>query len=313
MSFQAPLFLLGLVAIPLALLALRAARRRPARYVIRFPAAGTLAAVAPKHGRVRKHLPPALLMMALAGMAVALARPEATVAVPVERASVMLVTDTSGSMNAVDVSPTRLAAAKQAADRFLENVPEQLQVGLVAFADGPHTVLRPTQDRITVESTLTALQAEGGTATGDALASALQALEPEDGENKPPSVIVLLSDGASQNGQSPSEVAQQARAANVPIYTVALGTSEGVIETPMGQRMAVPPDPEALREVAEISGGRAFTAEDADALDEVYETLGSRIGTKEEKREVSAGFAAFGLLALAGAAFTSLRWRGRLP
>jgi Ca-activated chloride channel family protein len=312
MSFQAPLFLAGLAVIPIALLALLLSRRRPSKYVIRFPAAATLAAVAPKHGRLRTHLPPALLMLALAGMAVALARPEATVAVPVERASVMLVTDTSGSMNAVDVAPSRLAAAKQAASRFLDNVPEQLQVGLVAFADGPHTVLRPTQDRVTVQSTLNGLRAEGGTATGDALASALQALETSD-ENPPPAAIVLLSDGASQNGQDPAEVAQRARAANVPIYTVALGTPDGVVEGNFGQQMRVPPDPEALRQVAERSGGRAFTAEDADALDEVYETLGSRIGTKDEKREVSAGFAAFGLLALAGAAFTSLRWRGRLP
>ena len=312
MSFQAPLFLAGLAVIPLALAALWFARRRPSKYVIRFPAAATLAAVAPSGSRVRKHLPPALLMLALAGMAIALARPEATVAVPEERASVMLVTDTSGSMNAVDVAPNRLTAAKQAADRFLDRVPEQLQIGLVAFADGPHTVLRPTQDRVTVGSTLQALQAEGGTATGDALASALQALEPE-GEDKPPAAIVLLSDGASQNGQDPAEVAQRARAANVPIYTVALGTPDGVVEGNFGQTMPVPPDPEALRQVAEISGGRAFTAEDSGALDEVYETLGSRIGTKAEKREVSAGFAAFGLLALAGAAFTSLRWRGRLP
>jgi len=310
MSFQAPLFLAGLAVVPIAIVALLLSRRRPSKYVIRFPAAATLAAVAPKHGRVRKHLPPALLMLALAGMTVALARPEATVAVPVERASVMLVTDTSGSMNATDVSPNRLTAAKQAGARFLERVPDQLQVGLVAFADSAHTVLRPTQDRTTVAATLDGLQAEGGTATGDALTSALQALET--GKDKPPSAIVLLSDGASKTGQDPAAVAQQARAANVPIYTVALGTADGVIET-MGQTLSVPPDPEALRQVAEISGGRAFTAEDSGALDEVYETLGSRIGTKQEKREVSAGFAAFGLLALAGAAFTSLRWRGRLP
>jgi Ca-activated chloride channel family protein len=310
MSFQAPLFLAGLAVVPIAIVALLLSRRKPSKYVIRFPATATLAAVAPKHGRVRKNLPPALLMLALAGMAIALARPEATVAVPVERASVMLVTDTSGSMNATDVSPNRLTAAKQAGERYLERVPDQLQVGLVAFADSAHTVLRPTQDRTTVASTLDGLQAEGGTATGDALTSALQALET--GKDKPPSAIVLLSDGASKSGQDPAAVAQQARAANVPIYTVALGTAGGVIET-MGQTLSVPPDPEALQQVAEISGGRAFTAEDSGALDEVYETLGSRIGTKQEKREVSAGFAAFGLLALAGAAFTSLRWRGRLP
>ena len=154
MSFQAPLFLLGLVSIPLVLLALWAARRRPARYVVRFPAAATLAAVVGRTGRARRIIPPALLCLALAGLVTALARPEATIAVPVERASVMLVTDTSGSMNATDVAPSRLAAAQAAAHRFLDRVPKSLQTGLVAYADGPHTVLRPTQDREQVEATV---------------------------------------------------------------------------------------------------------------------------------------------------------------
>ncbi len=311
MSFQAPLFLLGLSAIPLALLALRTARQRPAKYVVRFPATATLAAVAGRTGRARRIIPPALLCLALAGLITALARPEATIAVPVEKASVMLVTDTSGSMNATDVAPDRLTAAKAAASRFLDRVPEQLQTGLVAFADGPHTVLRPTQDRAQVHTTLQALHAEGGTATGDALESALTALGTRE-KNSPPAAIVLLSDGASKTGRDPAEVAREAKAAGVPIYTVALGTADGIIQT-QGQVLAVPPDPQALAEVASLSGGRAFAAEDSDALDQVYETLGSRIGTKKEKREVSAGFAAVGLLLLGGAAFTSLRWRGRLP
>jgi Ca-activated chloride channel homolog len=311
LSFQAPLFLLGLLAIPLALAALVHARRRPARYVVRFPATSTLAAVVGRTGRVRRIIPPALLSLSLAGLVLALARPEATVAVPVERASVMLVTDTSGSMNATDVAPTRLAAAQSAAERFLKRVPTSLQTGLVAYADGPHTVLRPTQDRPSVESTLASLTANGGTATGDALESALQALGTR-AQDSPPAAIVLLSDGASQSGRDPAEVAREAKAAGVPIYTVALGTEGGVV-TQGGQILNVAPDPEALAQVASISGGRAFTAEDSDALDEVYETLGSRIGTKQEKREVSAGFAAAGLLLLGGAAFTTLRWRGRLP
>jgi Ca-activated chloride channel family protein len=311
MSFQAPLFLLGLVAIPLALLALFAARCRPARYVVRFPATATLAAVVGTTGRARRIIPPALLCLSLAGLVTALARPEATIAVPVEKASVMLVTDTSGSMNANDVSPTRLAAAQAAATRFLDRVPKSLQTGLVAYADGPHTVLRPTQDRDQVKTTLNALQADGGTATGDALESALSALGKR-GKNSPPAAIVLLSDGASKTGRDPAEVAQEAKAAGVPIYTVALGTADGVVQQG-GQILNVAPDPEALAQVAQISGGRAFTAEDSDALDQVYETLGSRIGTKKEKREISAGFAAAGLLLLGGAAFTSLRWRGRLP
>jgi Ca-activated chloride channel family protein len=99
----------------------------------------------------------------------------------------------------------------------------------------------------------------------------------------------------------------------VPVFTVALGTTDGMVETPDGRVLPVPPDPEALREIARLSGGRAFTAEDANALDSVYEQLGSRIGTRPERREISAGFAAAALLLLAGALGTSLRWRGRLP
>jgi Ca-activated chloride channel homolog len=312
MSFQAPIFLAGLLVVPLALATLALARRRPARYVVRFPATATLAAVMPAQARWRRLVPPALLSLALAGLVLALARPEATVAVPVERASVVLVTDTSGSMEATDVAPSRLSAAKAAAERFLDRVPDALQVGLVGYADGAHTVLRPMQDRTEVRAALDTLLANGGTATGDALASALRTLG-ERGAESPPAAVVLLSDGATTVGRDPLEVARQARTAEVPVYTVALGTAEGTVQTPDGQLLRVPPDTEALRRIAELSGGRAFTAEDADALDAVYEGLGSRIGTREERREISAGFAAAGLLLLAGAVATSLRWRGRLP
>jgi Ca-activated chloride channel family protein len=168
-------------------------------------------------------------------------------------------------------------------------------------------VLRPTQDREQVEAAIQALSADGGTATGDALASALSALK-----GQKPAAIVLLSDGASKTGQDPNTVAQQAKALHIPIYTVALGTPDGVLQI-QGQVLSVPPDPEALQQIASISGGKAFTAEDSDSLDQVYKTLGSRIGTKKEKKEISAGFAAVALLALGGAGFTSLRWRGRLP
>ena len=311
MTFQAPLFLLGLAVVPFALAALALARRRPARYTVRFPALPTLAAVARRGPRWRRLLPPALLCLSLAGLALALARPETTVAVPVEQASVVLVTDTSGSMNATDVEPTRLAAAKTAAERFLDRVPDQLRVGLVAYSDAPHTVLRPTVERDPVRTAVERLTADGGTATGDALDSALSALGTR-GDDAPPAAVVLLSDGATQTGRDPADVAREAKAAGVPVYTVALGTPEGQVEA-NGQILPVPPDPDALRDVAQQSGGAAFAAEDAGALDEVYERLGSQIGTREEKREISAGFAAAGLLLLGGALAGSLRWRGRLP
>jgi Ca-activated chloride channel family protein len=311
MSFQAPIFLLGLAVVPLALAALALARRRPARYVVRFPAVPTLAAVAPRSPRWRRIVPPALLCLALAGLALALARPETTVAVPVERASVMLVTDTSGSMAATDVEPSRLDAAKDAAEGFLDRVPDELRVGLVAFSDAPNTVLRPTAEREPVRAAIDRLQANGGTAAGDALDSALRALGTRD-DDSPPAAIVLLSDGATQTGRDPADVARAAAGAGVPVYTVALGTADGVVES-NGQTLRVPPDPQALEQVAQISGGATFAAEDADALDEVYERLGSQIGTREEKREISAGFAAAGLLLLGGSLAASLRWRGRLP
>ena len=208
----------------------------------------------------------------------------------------MLVTDTSGSMNATDVEPSRLDAAKDAADRFLDNVPDELRVGLVAFSDAPGTVLRPTEEREPVRSAVDGLAAEGGTATGDALDSALRALGTR-AEDAPPAAVVLLSDGATQSGRDPVAVAREAADAGVPVYTVALGTPDGVVEA-NGQVLRVPPDPEALAEVARASGGAAFAAEDAGALDEVYERLGSQIGTREEQREISAGFAAAGLLLL---------------
>ena len=312
MSFQSPLFLLGLAVVPLALAALVLARRRPARYVVRFPATPTLAAILPTQSAWRRRVPPALLALALGALVLALARPEATVAVPVERASVVLVTDTSGSMEATDVAPSRLSAAQAAAERFLDRVPDALQVGLVGYADAPHTVLAPTQDREQVRTALEGLVPDGGTATGEALASALRTLGKR-GKDSPPAAVVLLSDGATTAGRDPLAVAREARAARVPVFTVALGTTDGMVETPDGRVLPVPPDPEALREIARLSGGRAFTAEDANALDSVYEQLGSRIGTRPERREISAGFAAAGLLLLAGALGTSLRWRGRLP
>ncbi len=312
MSFQAPLFLLALLAIPLALAALALARRRPDRYVVRFPATATLGAVLPRSGRVRRALPTALLCLALAALALALARPEATVAVPNERASVVLVTDTSGSMNATDVGPSRLAAAKAAGERFLDAVPDRLRVGLVAYAEGTHTVLRPTAEHAEVRATLDGLQADGGTATGDALTGALEALG-ERGKNPPPAAIVLLSDGANTSGNDPLEAARAARAAGVPVSTVALGTPDGSLTLPDGRVQQVPPDPESLREIAEVSGGRAYAAADAGALEEVYEDLGSQIGTRPEQREITAGVAGAGVLLLLAALGTGLRRRGSLP
>ena len=242
MSFQAPLFLIGLVVIPLALLALFAARRRPARYVIRFPAAATLAAVVGRTGRARRVIPPALLCLVAGRSRDRLARPEATVAVPVEKASVMLVTDTSGSMNATDVAPTRLAAAQSAATRFLDRVPE-------VAADRARRLRRRSPHRAAPDPGPRRDQDHRADAAGQRrhrdrrrAGERARTRSASVSAKSPPAAIVLLSDGASKTGRDPAEVAREAKAAGVPIYTVALGTADGIVQT-QGQTLAVPPTP----------------------------------------------------------------------
>jgi Ca-activated chloride channel family protein len=317
LSFASPSVLLALLAIPLVIGIYVLAQRRRKRYVVRFTAVPVLAGVVAAGGvsAWRRHLPAALLLAALAALLLALAKPQTTVAVPVEKASVMLVTDASGSMRAEDVTPSRLAAAQQAGRDFLSKVPKELQVGAVSFSDVTQSVSPPSTDREDVRALIDALIADGGTAAGDALQSALDALDDAGvgGANRPPAAIILLSDGATTTGVDPVKVARQAGKRKIPIYTVALGTPDGTVPGGFGGTIPVPPDPETLREISEASGGKAYTADDADQLSAVYESLGSRLGTKHEEREITAAFAGGGLILLLGAAFAGLKTTGRLP
>jgi Ca-activated chloride channel homolog len=313
MSFASPIGLLALLVLPLGALALRAARARRRRYALRFPAVSTVALVLPQSPAWRRWLPTALLALAATALALAIAKPQHTIALPVQQASVVLVSDASGSMAATDVEPTRLDAARSAAKTFLNKVPKSLRVGLVGYSTFPHTVLRPTVDRDVVSTTLDGLAADGGTATGDALASALETLQPAGAKGKrPPSAIVLLSDGATTDGQDPVVVAREAAKLKTPIYTVALGTPDGVVPNGIGGVTPVPPDPETLKQIADASGGQAFTAQDADQLRGVYEKLGSQVGTKPAQRELTAGFAGAGLLFLLLSVGAGVWYRGRV-
>jgi Ca-activated chloride channel homolog len=310
-SFEAPVFLLSLLLVPALAAALEYSRRRSRRYAVRFPGVPALAAIAPAASNIRRYLPLGLFLLALAAAATALARPQTSVAVPVERASVVLVMDASRSMQATDVQPTRLDAARAAGRRFLTKVPDEMRVGLVGFSDSPQTIQQLTYNHREVRAAVDSLTADGGTATGDALGAALNLFERKN-RRGPPAAIVLLSDGKATAGQDPVEVARQAKRLDVPIFTVALGTQEGIIPGGFGGQ-PVPPDPETMRAIARESGGKAFEVDDADELDSVYSKLGSSVGTKEEDREITAGFAAGGLVFLLGAVALSLRWSGRLP
>jgi Ca-activated chloride channel homolog len=216
------------------------------------------------------------------------------------------------------VSPNRLTAAKQAAQRFVESVPARVNVGVLAFNQAPRVLQSPTRDRFDVTAAIERMTPSGGTATGEAIASATNVLRHVPGElgRRPPSAIVLLSDGKSTSGRDPVTAAGAAGRLHIPVYTVALGTSSGTITVPRrggGTRTQnVPPDPEALARIAQASGGQAFTARTASGLKQVYEKLGSQLGHRDEKRQVTSAVAGGGLVLLLAGAALSLGWFGRL-
>jgi Ca-activated chloride channel family protein len=316
MSFAAGAWLWALLLVPLAAVAYWASRQRAKRYAVRFTAVPALRLAAGTVPAWRRHLPAALALAALAALVLAMAKPQKTVAVPVERATIMLVTDHSRSMSATDVEPTRLAAAQRAARAFLDKLPSQVRVGAVAFSDSPDAVQAPSNDHDDARRIIDGQVADGATATGDALQVAIDALRNDKQNGKrPPSAIILLSDGKTTTGPEPVPIARAAGQLKIPIYTVALGTRDATVPNPnpFGTPLIVGPDPETLRQISQVSGGKAYTAEDSDRLDSIYKTLGSQLGTRKKLREISSSFAIGGLVLLLGAGIASLRWAGRLP
>jgi Ca-activated chloride channel family protein len=308
MSVRDPLWLLALLAVPAAWLLYRQRRGRAARFAVRFPAAGTLLRAAPAVPAWRRHLPALLAVAAMAPLAVALARPQASVSVPIDRASIVLVTDHSGSMMATDVEPTRLAAAQKAANTFIDELPARVRLGVVTYAGGVDAVQALDLDHELGRRVLDGQTAVGATATGDALTSALDLLER--GAKDAPAAIVLLSDGKTTAGVEPVGVAEQpGTGKKIPIYTVALGTQGAILPSPAPGQPAidVSPDPETLRQIAAVSGGKSFAADDSGSLEGIYEQLGSQLGTRKVKRELTAGFAVAGLVLLLGSGVAAQR------
>jgi Ca-activated chloride channel family protein len=317
-SFQAPEFLALLLLLPLGVVAYVAAQRSRRRYAVRYPALDVLAGVRP--GRLsafRRLAPPLLLALALATLIVGLARPEATVAVGREQAAVVLATDTSGSMQATDIAPDRITAIRKAANDFLDEVPDEVRVGLVSFSSSAQTLEAPTTERTRVRRAVGRLRPRGGTATGDAIDASLRALRPRRSE-RTPAAIVLLSDGKETKGVPSLEAARRARQLRVPVYTIALGTATGSIEVQRAngtgtRRQAVPPDSATLREIARVSGGRFSAAPSARDLARVYERLGSSVVKVPERQQITAGFAGGALVLVLLAAGIGAAGAGRLP
>jgi Ca-activated chloride channel homolog len=316
MSFREPLLLAALAVVPLALLGYWIAQRRRRRYAIRYPAVSVLAGVA---GRARgRHLPALLALLSLVALGIALGRPERTIAVEQRQGTVMLVHDTSGSMQATDVKPDRLSAARDAARLLARSLPEEFRLGVISFNTRAEQVSEPTTDRAQVLSAIDALDIQGGTAMGDGLRLGIDAIRaPVVGtDGKPrrlPGAIVLLSDGASTTGEDPRKAASDARRFKIPIYAVALGTQDGMLRQPDGSMSPVPPDTATLETIARTTGGRFFTAPTARDLEVVYANLGRGLAKREEKQEITAAFAGGGLALLLAGLIAGLLRQGRLP
>jgi Ca-activated chloride channel homolog len=322
MTFRDPAMLAGLILIPLAALAYVSMQRRRRREAAAFANPALMPNILTGRPGWRRHLPPLLLLAALGVLVVALARPQRTVAAPQRAATVMMVTDTSGSMNAEDVDPDRLSAAVGAAHKLTDELPENFRLGLVTFADFAEVQSPPTTDRDPVKAGLDRLRATGGTAMATGLERAIELArtpvpnEDGSGTRRLPSVLVLLSDGKdTQSPVSPLEVARQAKELGIPIFTIALGTPTGEVEVRdqfgLTQRIPVPPDTETLREIASITGGRYFAAPDAARLESIYANLGTRLSSKPIEKEVTVAFAGGAVALLIAGGLLSLRWFGR--
>jgi Ca-activated chloride channel homolog len=317
MSFASPLVLLALPAIPLLIIVYYGQQRRRVVAASAFVSPALTASVAPRRPGWRRHVPMLMMALALAVLIAAAARPQRSVAVPITNGAIMLANDVSGSMNATDVAPSRLGAAENAAKSFIAKVPSTVQVGLIEFARTPTLLQSPTTDHALTTAAFAQLKTSGGTAVGVTILTAmseLRSIPPIHGK-RPPGAIVLISDGASNVGVDPVAAAQQARADHIPIYTVAVGTPHGVIEFKRGNQTVVAPvpvSPQQLGQIAQASGGRAFTASDSAGLSAVYAHLAAQLGRKHVNHEITASFAGGGLVLLLLGSALSLHWFGRL-
>jgi Ca-activated chloride channel family protein len=321
-SFGSPYVLLLLLALPVLVGLYVGEQQRRRRASEAFALTRMQPSVAPRRPRWRRHLPMLAFLLAMIVLIAAAARPQRTIATPVEKASIMLATDVSGSMTATDVQPNRLVAAKQAARAFLDKVPARVNVGVMAFNNTPTVLASPTTDREAAREAIAKMTPSGGTASGEAIATGVTALrtnpKSQSGakQQPPPAAIVLLSDGKSTSGRNAVQAARGAGQAGIRVYTVALGTDSGTITVPRKgggtETRQVPPDPQALAQIAQASGGKSFTASTTSGLSEVYEKLGSQLGHKTKKKEITAEFAGGGLALLLLGGVMSLGWFGRL-
>jgi Ca-activated chloride channel homolog len=306
---------LALLLVPLLFAALYLVRHnRRHAYVVRFTDPELIDTVAPRRPGLRRHIVAAVYLAASALLVVAAARPALATEVPNEP-TVVLAFDTSRSMEATDVTPSRIVAARDAAHRFIEVVPSGVRVGLVAFDQTARVVIPPTTSKTVLARAVDRLSLGEGTAIGEAIYASLDVLAsdaPADHEGSASGSIVLMSDGETTMGRPDADAAREAERRGVKVSTVAFGTDQGSVTVDFMQ-VPVPVDREALRAIAETTGGTAFEAESAKEIVSVFEGLGNGVGTRTEPREITDSLALAAFVAAAAAAAGSLAWFARIP
>lgn len=314
-EFESPQRLWVLLVFPALILLYVLLMRLKGRVAMRFTNTGLLGSVMGSQRRWTRHLAVAMSLCSLVALALAWAQPLGTERVPRERATVVMVVDNSLSMQATDVSPDRLTAAKQSAHEFILELPDGYNVALVALNGSPSIRMPPSTDRGALERALMAMDLEDGTAVGEAITTSLQAVAQapaaDDEEEPAPAMIVLLSDGTNTQGPEPLGPAREAAEQEIPIFTIAYGTENGYVDLD-GVRENVAPDVATLREIAEITDGDAVSADSASSLNRAYERIGSSVGYEEVQQPITAQYAFFSLgfaiIAALGAIMMAARW-----
>ena len=341
MTFIWPEMLWALIAMPLLVLLYVWLLRRRKKTAIRFANLTLVKEAMGKAAAWRRHLPPALLLVAVSALLFAAARPTAVISLPSQQETIILAIDVSGSMRATDVLPDRITAAKEAAKAFVTELPRSVRIAVVQFAGTAAVVQAPTLSRDDVIAAIDRFQLQRGTATGSGIMLSLATIFPEAGidlsqitgqRNMPPgpndkpkpdftpvqpgsyssAAIIMLTDGQRTAGPDPMEAAKMAADRGVRVYTVGVGTKEGETIGFEGWSMRVRLDEETLKSIATMTRAEYFYAGTATDLKKVYQALSTRLVVERKETEVSALFAVFGALLVMLAAGLSVWWFGRV-
>lgn len=340
MEFTWPFMLTLLLTIPVLVAIYLWAQHRRQRYALRYANLSVIKEAMARGPGLRRHVPPLLFLGAFTVMIVAMARPVAIVTLPSQQGTVILTVDVSGSMNADDMKPSRIEAAKAAARSFVERQPDGVQIGVVSFSDSASILQAPTTERDKVLSAIDRLDADGGTAIGSAIKTSLDTLlgKPASNAGDPNAIapiiananstpvtaavptgsydsgiIVLLTDGENTWGPPPMDAAQLAASQGVRIYTVGVGSEDGSILHINGQNIRAGLDVKTLKGIAELTGAKYYNATTETDLRSIYENLSARLVLKTERTELTAGFTSLAAMLSLAAGIISLFWFNRVP